>query len=300
VRGVEQASQDRAALTGHLQLRVDEDLRAVQAGRPTLFARTYSDCALRVTLRTEPRSEAPRAETLEAGSPLAGCAVRFTWAPARGDWGRLYEAREASEEFLPRLAADLELAGFLPPRAVAVGDAWEVEPARAGDVFVLGGEVPLRFSKGGDHSLARTVALGVGGPLHEVFAAPVQGSVRARLAALEDGPEGQRARVALELDVRVTRDVAQLTEQRLNPVELEDGVQVRSATLTWTFRGQGELVWSVAQGRAVSVALSGAEDVASRAELQQSDGAVVNEVRLSGGLKLRIDVAPAGAPAAPR
>ncbi len=294
VAGIEQSRQDGVDVKSSWSARIREETREVEDGRPTSLRRVYEDARLQADLTLRAGSATPRIDTLEAASPLSGCSVLFTWAPARGDYGRLYDQRESSDEFLPRLAARSDLADLLPGRAVAVGESWAVAPEHLGAALTHGGEIPLRFTKGADNAFVRSLALGIGGLLDPVFDGPVGGDVRATLRAVDDGPEGRRARIDLEVDLRVDRDQTALVRRR-SGWDGDAGTQVQSSRLAWSLKGRGELVWSLAGARAISLTLTGAEEVGSRAVLTRSEGEIVHEIQLSGGLKhsVRIDDVPA-------
>lgn len=293
--GESQASQDEIEVGGRTTLRIADEIREVSGARAALVRRVYEDANVHVDMRVATPGGKPRALALDGGSPLSGASVLFRWVPGRNDWGRLYDGTETSEEFLPRLAPDLDLAGLLPPAPVAVGARWKIELAHLRSVFDFAGQVPIRFAKGADPLLARTTALGVGGPLHEVFGGELEGTFEAELAAVEAGV----ARIVLRADVRAARDQTSLNQSKLTPAELYDGRQVESALLAWSFRGEGELTWLVEAGRAQRLALSGAETVRVNLSLKDPNGSGGSDLSLAGGLKLSIDVSAEKA-AAPR
>ncbi len=283
---VRQSSQDGIELSGRLALRFADEVREVSGGRAVVFRRVLEDAKLHVDMKIQAQGAAPRALTLDGTSPLSQVGVVFRWFPAAGTWGRIYDAQEVSEEFLPRLEPELDLSLFLPPEPVALGAVWTVSPDRLDRVFAYGGLVPLRFGKGDDAVLVRTAALGLGGPLVEVFGGQTTGTVEARLESLE----GSVARIALALDVRAERDQTALHRAKLSPGDRMDGIEIQGARLTWSFRGTGELTWNVAEGRAQSLSLTGSETVALATDMTRPEGPSGSELELSGGLKLAIDV----------
>jgi hypothetical protein len=289
VGDVRQNSQDGIEISGRYALRFADELREVEGARAALFRRVLESAALKVEMKLQAQNAAPRTLTLDGTSPLVNAGVVFRRIAGEDAWGRIYDAQEVSEEFLPRLDPDLDLTAFLPPDPVAVGAAWSVPPERLGSVFAYGGLVPLRFGKNDDALLVRTAAVGLGGPLAEVFGGSITGQVEAKLRDVE----GPLARIALELDVRAERDQTALHRAKLSPAERLDGVEMQSARLTWSFRGTGLLTWNVAEGRCGSLSLTGAETVALATDMTRPDGPVGSELELSGGLKLSIDVSAA-------
>lgn len=294
--GEEQVSQDQIEIGGRTTLRFVDDVREVSGFRATLLRRVVEDASVHVDMRLVPQGGKERKLSLDGGSPLAGAGVLHRYVPARGIYGKLYDGLETSEEFLPRLFTDVDLACLLPSAPVEVGAQWTVDPSRLVEVFSYGGLVPIRFATGADPLLARTTALGVAGPLYEVFGGEVTGTVAASLAAVENGI----ARVELRVDVRARKDQKALNQAQLTPVELLDGKVVTSGLAEWTFRGQGELRWNVAAARAEGLALAGAEEIRLSLDLDSPAGRTGSDLALAGGLKLSIDVAVASKPAGPR
>ncbi len=285
--GDEQLSQDQLEIGGRSMWRFADDVRAVDGGRATHLRRMHEEASVHVDKRLQPAGAPPRALVLDGGSPLTNAGVVHRFVPARDACGKYYDGIETSEEFLPRLHTEMDLAGLLPNAPVAVGAQWTIEPARLVEVFSFGGLVPIRFAKGADALLVRTTALGVGGPLYEVFGGETTGTVGAELVAIEDGI----ARIALKLDVRAVKDQTALNQEKLTPPELYDGLVVASGRVEWAFRGQGELRWNVAAGRAQGLALAGAEEVRLALVLNGPGGQTGSDLALAGGLKLSIDVA---------
>ena len=150
VGGVEQLAQQRLGVKSRLQILMRDEVRQATAAGPTLVQRKLDDWLLEATLLTVTGGKEV-ATALEAQSPLTGTSVVHQRL-ADGSWGRHYDERESSEEFLARLDASADLAGFLPQAAVAVGAEWDVVPSLLTTALCPGGAVPMRFTKGEDIS----------------------------------------------------------------------------------------------------------------------------------------------------
>ncbi len=281
-----QISQDQLEFGGRTSLRFVDRVREVAGGRPTLFSRLLEGADVHVDMRLQPTTGPARPLALEGTSPLKGASVLFRYLPESRTYGRMYDDLETSEEFLPRISVAIDLSCFLPDAPVEVGSSWKIAPGRIEDVFAYGGLVPIRFAQGADPQLVRTVALGVAGPLDPVFGGTTTGTCDATLTAVEGGI----ARVALKLDLRSAKDQTAFSQEILTPPERYDGVRVEKSTIAWGFRGAGELRWDVAAGRAVSLALAGAEDVRVTLDLDGPGGAGGSDLTLAGGMKLAVDV----------
>lgn len=294
--GEEQGSQDEIELGGRTTLKFTDQIREVRGARVTLFRRVVDEAAVHVDMRRSVGGVASRPVTLDGTSPLTSSSVLFRWIEPRSEYGRLYDGPETSEEFLPRLDADLGLGVLLPTKAVTVGDRWEVEPKRARELFTFGGSVPIRFPKGSDPLLARTASFGVAGPLEAALENGATGRIGAELVAVEAGI----ARIALQFELLGEVDQTKRNTERLTPPERYDGVVVQSASSTWTFRGEGELRWNVAQARAERLTISGAETVRLQLALGSPTGSTGSDFVLAGGLKLSIDTVVSNTATAPR
>ncbi len=292
----EQTSQDALEFGGRTALRIVDDVYEATDGRPTRFHRVVTEASVHVDMRLQPAAGKPRTLVVDGTSPITDAGILFTYLPARDEYGRMYDGVESGEEFLPNLFTDIDLACLLPSTPVEVGAKWTIEPTRLVEVFAYGGLVPIRFAPSADPQLARTTAMGVAGPLYEVFGGEAAGVVSAELVEVEAGI----ARVALRLEVRFERDQTERSREKLTATERYDGLGIDSARVVWAFRGEGELRWDVTAGRAVSLSLAGAEEVQTTLELTGPNGAAGSDLKLAGGLKLAIDVAAQPKGAGPR
>lgn len=283
----EQTSQDALEFGGRTALRIVDEVFEASNGRPTRFHRLVTEASVHVDMRLQPAAGTPRTLVLDGTSLITGAGILFTYLPTRDEYGRMYDGIESSEEFLPSLFTDIDLACLLPSAPVEVGAKWTIEPPRLVEVFAYGGLVPMRFAPNADPQLTRTTTMGLAGPLYEIFGGEGAGVVSAELVAVEAGI----ARVALRVDVRFDRDQTERSREKLTAVERYDGLGIERARVVWAFRGEGELRWDVTAGRAVALSLSGAEEVEMSLDLSGPTGASGSDLKLAGGLKLAIDVA---------
>ncbi len=283
--GEEQGSQDEIELGGRTTWKFTDEIREVRGARATLFRRVLDDGRVHVDMRRSAGGTAVRPITLDGGSPLVGAGVLFRWIESRAEYGRLYDGIETSEEFLPRLEAEVGLGFLLPRESVSIGGRWDVDPKRVRELFAFGGLVPIRFAKGSDPLLARTTSFGVAGPLHAALGTEVSGRIAAELVAVDAGV----ARIEIEFELRSAADQTARNAEGLTPLERYDGVVVERANSTWTFRGEGELRWNVARRCAERLSVSGAETVRLELVLSGPTGPGGSDFELAGGLKLSID-----------
>jgi hypothetical protein len=296
--GIPQTIQRPLDLSSKLEIRARDALRAVDGAQPTLFSRAFDAFALHVDVHSQGTDGKPRAETVDATSVFAGTSVLFTWVPKDKSFGKCYEAREANEEFLPRLRADFELRAFLPQRDVKPGDEWTVDAARLVDVLSPFGDLPLRFTKNADTVPPRSLALGIGGPLDAVFesaqdpapakAALPKGGVKVRLESVTREDDADIANFAIDYQVEFVRDQTQLARDWLSPLEIFDGLSVSSAEVRWDSRGRGSIAWDLSAGTWKHVELAGTQGSTAVVEYLRAGKATRQTTQFSGSLKLDV------------
>lgn len=301
--GIAQSIQRPLELSSKLEIRTRDALRAVDGGKPSLFARNFDAFGLHVDVRAQGTDGKPLTETVEATSVLGGTSVLFTWVPKSGVFGRCYEGREAIEEYLPKLRGEFDLRAYLPERAVKPGDEWTVEPARLVDLLSPFGDMPLRFTKNSDVVPPRSLALGIGGPLDALFAAEnvgvapsadsakiaaPKGNVRVRFESLAKDGEVDTAILAIEYDVEIVRDQAMAMREWLTALEVFDGVTVPSAELRWKSAGKGRIVWDMSAGTWKKIELAGSESCTSSAEYARAGKSTRQTSQFAGTLKLDV------------
>jgi len=274
-----------------------------------LLARTFDEYQLHADFESTEPGGKKRADKMDAASPLTAATVLSTWIPAQKTYGRCYEMLEPSEEFLARLDEDFDLRAFLPANAVKPGDTWEVDPRHLAELLAPCGDLPLRFSKGGEGFAFRTLSQGVGGPLHPILSGPLEGKITARLRSIEragarasvNDPDGKKpdvkddddelARIDIDIQVKAHCDQTALAQSLVMPVELYDGQQMRKSDLDWKLEGQGTITWDLTTGTCRAAEWHGAEEVASDIafDVQKPKSSVHTSIRLSGGLKMDLE-----------
>lgn len=300
--GAEQLAQQRLTVKSRLQVLLRDDLQVVDERGCGLLKRKFDDWMLDATLATG-SAGAEETTAFEAVSPLSGSSVVHQRL-AGGGYGRHYDEREASEEFLARLWEDAELRGFLPSAPVAEGAEWTVQPSALVEAFCPGGAVPLRFTKGDDNLFVRQLGAGIGGPLHELLpGAAWDGSVKARLVRVETVEGARQAVVALQLDVRAVADQTAFYNDSLGKFDLVDGRKVVKSETTFVLQGGGELRFGLDEGFVRALALEGKERVSSSVLAERGGKEDLRQsIELAGTLKLSWTCTPAKqrkAPAVP-
>ena len=292
VGGVEQLAQQRLGVKSRLQILMRDEVRQATTAGPSLVQRKLDDWLLEATLLTVTGGKEV-ATALEAQSPLTGTSVVHQRL-ADGSWGRHYDERESSEEFLARLDASADLAGFLPQAAVAIGAEWDVVPSLLNTALCPGGAVPMRFTKGEDNLYARQLGAGVGGPLHEVLLqATWEGTVRAKFVRIEQVEEAPHAVIELRVEVQAKADQTQFANENLGKYDRLDGRHVQSSTTQLALDGRGELRYSLKDGLVRSLTLDTKERVSSAVRGVRNDKDDLQQtLELAGTLKLAWTITP--------
>lgn len=214
-----------------------DEVVELEDGRVTKLRRTYDD------LTREQSTSADGEETdVDGRSLLEGEVVVFTWDADDEEYDVTFE-EDGDEDLLEDLRIEVDLRAFLPGRAVAEGDQWTV-PAKAmvalmspgGDVHILMGE---REEEDEDEK-----------ELGRQIEENLEGEVTCRLTGLreEDGARlaviAVTAKVSSEGSVDGEFDTDQASGEYTQGRELVVDVE-------------GELVWNVTAGHAVSIELEG-------------------------------------------
>lgn len=285
VDGVTQSSQKKLGVTGRVSARVQDEVRSVAGGRPTLYSRAFLDGGVHLDLQSD-EGTAARADTIDAKSLLSGTSVLFTWVPSQSTFGRCYDAREASEDFLRHIEGDFDVLALYPKDAVQVGAEWDVAAAEARSVFAPLGDLPLRFTKFSEALPPRAVSLGLAAQLADVLSGDVHGRIHAKVTAIEH----DKVTLAIEYEIACERDQTELAQSYSSSHELVDRTRLTAAKMTWKSRGQGTLIFETALGAFSSVELTGSEDVRLDTAFSLRDGASKTEqtLELAGGLKVSL------------
>ncbi|MEE2939686.1 MAG: hypothetical protein VX460_04820 [Planctomycetota bacterium] len=183
-------------------------------------------------------------ESSEGESELEGVSVRFAFDADDDEWTTSFadEDEDLDESLLEDLDHDADYAYLLPP-------ADEVEELEAGDTWELDAIVFDRISSpSGDLKIdGEDADEETDGEFQEQFKDNIDGSIEATLERIEDG----RAYISLEGEVSTTIAI----DQEL-PEGAPENAEV-SQELEFTFECEGELVWDLERGAAVSLEFGG-------------------------------------------
>lgn len=247
--GESSLSQRLFDLSSSVRLQVTDELREVEADRPSVLRRFYEQSTFSAeTTRSRGRQQTRDAEFKGAGS-IVDSGVVFTWIPEDKTYGRYFDADEGVEESLPGLEADLSLRQLLPTTSVEVGTTWTLEPGVLRYLFTTGGDTDYKLDEEKGMGLLRTMRCGVGMNLEQAFGGEESGEVEARWLGTEEADGKKLALIDLTFDVVLTRDLKERAAGGMSTDELARGFAMKSAIVELALEGGGRLRWDLGAGR---------------------------------------------------
>jgi len=217
-----------------LEVRVRDRFERVEDARVTELVRHFEVLEGRSATQVSMPPEPEHTEDFEREHELTGQTVVFTWDPEDEDYDRRLEDSEEIHEDLDSLDVDMDLLGFLPEEAVEIGDSWKVPAEAVAALFHPGGDIGLDSSEEEDET-------------YELLS--TSSELQVQLVRVQREEEGRLAVLSV---------AGEYTEAYSRPTDLEqvpvaDGRATE--TLSSTYDIEGELVWSLSAGHAVSLEL---------------------------------------------
>lgn len=264
-------------------MQTSDRIFAVAEGRP-LRMRRYFDRGLLDGFAE--LSESGRAMNLRAygESRLKGKSVMFTWVPEDAVYGRFFDAVDGIEEDLAYMREDLDLRAFLPKGPVNVGDSWNVAPVAMGDALSPGGLLSFDFTKSKSMGLARTLRLGTGSHLFELFRQDVEGEVKVSFSSIEEGEDGDRVAVlAVAWEVSTQNDLTYLARRNRTGNDIEYERALTGMDVGLVLKGEGAVRWDLEAHHLRSYDFNSVEDISSSVKMQIGDQELIREEILDMG-----------------
>ncbi len=249
VNGESTMSQRLFDLSTRVRLRVTDELREAEAGRPSVVRRYYEQSTFSAeTTRSLGRQQTKDAKFQGAGS-IVDTGVVFTWVPEDGNYGRYYDAEEGVEEALPGLEADLSLRQLLPEGPVEIGAEWTLTPGVLRFLFTAGGDTDYQLDADKGINLMRLMRCGVGMNLEQIFGGEESGEVTARWLGTEEVDGKKLALIDLAFDCLLSRDIKDRAAMGMTVDELAMGFEMESALVELALKGGGRVRWDLGAGR---------------------------------------------------
>jgi hypothetical protein len=258
----------------------------LKEGRVTHLERTLKGLAGAVAVTIE--GDEPEEHEASLASALEDAVVRFEWDDERGEYRRSFEEGGTGDDaHLAALEPEADFLAFLPAGPVEVDAAWDVDPSALGRVFAPGGDLRLLPSSLGDEpyvTLQPAIMLGTCVTSLADAGGDWRGTVRATYAGAAQQDGVRVGRIALELEVTASADLAQRTARALEALEDELEVDFSGLEVAWKLSGTGELLWDLAAGHVHAFALDG--EVELEAKLGWRQPMAGKEVLLEGTYEL--------------
>lgn len=247
--------------------------------------------------RIDPGGEEFRGPEMPLVSPLEDIGVAFTpKADAPYGYARHYDSAKALDEsLLPRLAPPRDWGSLLPfagseaePKAVQLGDTWDVAPADMECVLSPTGDLLFMGGKGADFRTMRAYSNGVGGNLHLGFGGKVTGTAKASLQVQGVDPlDGAYVDIEIKFDLSLSADRREFIES--NKAEAMVGLdgEILAMGLEQEFLGKTKLRWSLERNAPISCSTECIESVIMTVEMAGLDGTPSRQtVSMDGTLKV--------------
>lgn len=247
-------------------VRVTDEVLERGAQRPAKFRRYIDQALLEVSVEVPVEGKQPRKLRLDGTGGMEGKSVVFTWVPEENEYGRYYDDEEGVEEDLPKLAARCDFAAFLPSDPVEVGAQWEVDPRAFRDFLGPLGGMGFDLRPIGDLQLARTLRLGLGTHMHELFGGDVEGRLTARYAGRREVEGRSVGVIALTAELSARADLTAQAMDYRTQLEREVGIRPLRVDVELALEGEGELLWDLEAGHLFSSSFEGSEKLSAELE----------------------------------
>ncbi len=270
---------DREELVAQLPpVRLENSVRfvdryaAVAGGKPLDFVRHYEQLSGRWWY-------GDGATEIDGFHALTGADLRFVWDSELGDYSRSWMGQS------PRFSAqcpteDMDFRGLLPAGGVSVGDRWTARGPALIDALWASTELGLCGAPQ-TSSIERLVEEVLVPPLRSAAAETVR--IECEYSGLAPVRDGDVHRIALRVDERIERDLAELANQFLDAGSLVAmSAPVEQLTTRWTLKGKGALDWDAGGGHFAQFELSLEVVLDARCTLRLGDERFVHDLRWTG------------------
>lgn len=248
-------------------VRVTDELLERGPRFPAKFRRYMDQALLEVDVEVPVQGGKPKKLRLDATGGMEGKSVVFTWVPEENEYGRYYDDEEGVEEELPNLEARCDFAAFLPEGPVEVGTEWEVDPRAFRSFLGPCGSMGFDLRPIGDLQLARTLRLGLGTHMHELFAGDVRGRLTARFEGRREVEGRSLGVIALTADLEARADLADRAMEYRTQAERELGIRPLRVDVSLSLDGEGELLWDLEGGHLAASSFEADEELSVELEI---------------------------------
>ncbi len=247
-------------------VRVTDEVLEPGPQRPEKFRRYMDQALLEVDVQVPVEGRKPKKLRLDATGGMEGKSIVFTWVPEENEYGRYYDDEEGVEEDLPKLDARCDFAAFLPGGAVEEGAEWEVDPRAFRAFLGPGGSLGFDLKPIGDLQLARTLRLGLGTHMHELFDGDVDGKLTARYVGRREVEGRTLGVIALTADLEARADLTEQAMDYRTQAEREFGIRPLRVDVRLALEGEGEILWDLEGGHLAATSFEANEHLSAELE----------------------------------
>ena len=234
---------------------VTDEYMAVADGRPTKFVRTFDEISTSSAVSTANAMMGESNMEIDGSSELEGVRVQFTWDDDAGEYTASFpEGEDGDEELLEGLDASMDMIAMLPEGEVSEGDTWSVDAQALRAIFAPGGAVKIEME------MPEEDGMGMGSqPTPDQFIGDMEGEVTAEFAGTRDEGGVQVAVIKLSANVSSSTDISELMGDMMNDMGDAQGFEIdlESMDSEFSFEGEGELLWNLAQGVVFGLEMTG-------------------------------------------
>ena len=231
-------------------------------GAPTKLRRTFDDIASDMSMSMKMEMMGKNGDNnhaTKAQSELKGKTVVFTWDADAKEYKVALDPKEDGSDLVKGLKEDIDFRALLPKGYVKEGEEWDVDVKELAGVLAPGGDLHLKpeekESKGGP--MGGDMA-GMGG-LSDWLGDVLEGDAKAKLTGLSDKGGKKLATIKLNIKVHGSKDMTEIVKGAMSKAEMPQGAKMDFDHMDIEFKieGEGQLVWDLESGHAVSFELSG-------------------------------------------
>jgi hypothetical protein len=263
------AKEFKLTFKNHEEIEVTDEFVGVKDGSVTKMQRTFDTLKGTMGQTFEgPGGQGNKESNEDKTSPLEGKSVVFT--RDGDDFKVAFADGEGDEELLAGLEQDLDLAKFLPTKAVADDATWEIEPSAFAVLIEPAGRVKLRTERAKDED----------NKLSSALIESLKGKAHGKLKGVRDEGGAKVAEIAIDAELTATGS--------------DERADQGSMTMAMEITVEGTLLWDVKAGHARSLELTTKNTSTMKIEASLEMGAETHEskqqIDLAGKDTLKITV----------
>ncbi len=220
-----------------------ERTHKVDGHRRLAFEREYLNIRESTSMEmTNPMGNTPISNGHDADSQLNGIRVRFDLEEGEfvASFPEHEESEEHDEDLLEGLEAEQPWPLFLSENEVEVGDQWELTPDLIWRAIKLGGELSFEKEAGPMDE-----------PSLEIDSIEFEGTITAKLAAVEDIDGSPHAEIALAFEIVAVQDLTELIANFEPPEDAPSEMMMPdfdSMITESAYSGEATLSWNIEAG----------------------------------------------------